>query len=300
MFGNSTSKEHIQRTNAVVSYILNHLPQELRLKNLAEIANYSPFHFQRIFKQVTGETSKQFIIRMRLENSAHFLIAHRNKSITEIALDSGFASPSTFARAFKSYFGISAEELRKLSTEDKIKFRQSVSGRKNQSIKLFHNQRGYDVKYWEKNLKVTVNKIAGLHVAFINAPLSDFTKIQKGFRKIIQIAEAYDLLTNDSKFIGIINPHAGLYQTGITIQPNQPLPKDINITEIDSGKFATFKARGDLQQTFHSLHAFHELWLPQNAYRIMHSYLFEILSENPLAFAYSNIQREVYIPIEPA
>ena len=294
----NTSKEYIQRTNVVINFILKHFTEDLTLKKLAGIANYSPFHFQKIFKQVTGQTPKQFIIRMRLENSAHFLIAHSNKSITEIALDSGFASPSTFARAFKTYFGISADELRNLSPKEKIKFRQLVNAKKNGDVKLFPNE--YDRKYWTKNLKVTINKVAPVHAVFVNAPMSDLNKIQDGFRKIIQFAKVYDLLTKDSKFIGIINPHAGLYQAAVTIQSPQSLPKDLNITEIESGKFASFKIKGDSLQTFNSLHAFHELWLLKSGYRIKQSYVFEILSQNPLTKSYSNIARELYIPIEPS
>ena len=122
------------------------------------------FTFKKSFKQVTGETPKQFVIRMRLENSAHFLIAHQRKSITEIALDSGFASPSTFARAFKTYFGVSADELRNFSPAEKFKFRQSVSAKKNASVKFF--VKGDHTKYSGQHLKVTINKIPTLRAIF--------------------------------------------------------------------------------------------------------------------------------------
>ena len=135
---------------------------------------------------------------------------------------------------------------------------------------------------------------------FMNAPLSDINKIQGAFKKIIQFAEAYDLLTRDSKFVGIINPHAGLYQAAITIPSHQPPPKDADITEIEGGKFATSKIKGDTLQTFQSLHAFHELWIPNSSYRIKQSYVFEILSQNPATKPYPSITREIYIPIEPA
>src|SRR5882762_5047940 len=105
-------KEYTNRINEVINFILKNLTDDLPLEKLAKVANYSPFHFQKLFKEVVGESPKQYIIRMRLETAAHFLIMHRYKSVTEVSLDCGFSSPATFARAFKNYFDITAEELR--------------------------------------------------------------------------------------------------------------------------------------------------------------------------------------------
>jgi len=298
MLNKEVQKEYSKRINAVVNFILKNPTGELSLNKLASIANYSPFHFQKIFKQVIGETPKQFIIRMRLENSAHFLITHRQKSITEIALGSGLASLATFCRAFKNYFGISADELRNLSLKEHIAFRQSLNSRKNTDLQFLIEE--HDPKYLTKSLKVTVNKITSIRAVFVNTPLLDKNKFQEGFRKIIQQADAYDLLTSETNFIGIINPHARLYQAAVTIQSYQSPLANMSTTEIEGGKFAVFKLIGDIRHTLQAFHAFYEVWLPKNPYQIKQSYAFEILSENPLAKPYSNIEREIYIPIEPA
>lgn len=294
----NTSKEHIHRVNVVVNYILEHLADDLKLEKLAEIGNYSPFHFQKIFKQVSGETPKHFIIRMRLENSIHILVAHHHKLIGEIAMDSGFASSSTFARAFKTYFWISADELRNLYFEDKVKYHKLLSSKKIYSVKYF--QQEHKERYGRKSLKVILNKVTSFQVAFINNPLADVNKIQDGFKKIIRLAEAYDLLTQDSKFIGIINPHAGLYQTAVAVQSQKLIPKDVNVAEVEGGKFAVCKVKGDILQTFNCLHSFRESWLSKSVYRIKQSYVFEVLTQNPLTKPYCDIPREIYIPIESA
>jgi AraC family transcriptional regulator len=295
VFNKNEPKEYSKRINAVVNFILKNANDELTLSKLAGIANYSPFHFQKIFKQVTGESPKQLIIRVRLENAAHTLIVHRHKPVSEIALDSGFASPATFARAFKNYFGISSEQLRKLPPKKHIALRQSINLKRN--VRPDTNE--YDAAYWQKNLKVTVTKIPLLHLIFLNSPLSDTAKIQDNFKKIIQLAEAHDLLTADTKIIGIINPHAGLYQTAISCSPQLTLSKELNITEIEGGKFAECKIKGGTGTIFHAFHAFYDGWLPQSAYRIKGHFAFEILSQSPLKKSYNNIARELYIPVEP-
>lgn len=295
------TREYNKRINSVINFILKNLKEELSLEKLAAIANYSPFHFQKIFKEVIGESPKQYIIRMRLENSAHSLFIYRYKSIMEVAMDSGFASNATFARAFKNYFGVSAEEFRNLSSKEKISLAQFEKSKKNRTAieNDFLNSK-YDVKYWTKKLKVEVKRISSFKTIFLNAPLSDPSIIQEQFRKTIQIADTHDLLTDHTKYIGLINPHQGLYRTAVTIDGMHPeKPKQISTTEIESGKYASYQIKGDSLQTFHSLHAFYEIWLPQSGYKIANSNGFEILNKNPTITKYEKIDREIYISIEP-
>lgn len=101
-----------QRVNRVIDHIRDHLGEELSLAALARVAAFSPFHFHRVFKAITGETLFGFIQRLRIERAAGALVAHRDQSILEVALDHAFAGSATFARAFKARFGMSATEWR--------------------------------------------------------------------------------------------------------------------------------------------------------------------------------------------
>jgi AraC family transcriptional regulator len=296
MFYKNIPKEYSERINAVVNFILKNSNDELTLSKLAGIANYSPFHFQKIFTQVTGESPKRFVIRFRLENSAHYLIAHRHKTVSEIALDSGFASVSTFSRAFKNYFGISAAGLRDLPHRNYNALRQSINA--NRNTNFFVNK--HDAQNRRKNLKITVNKIPSFQVAFMNAPFSNTIKIQDNYKKIIQLGDAHGIYASNTKFIGVINPHAWLYQTAISFSSHQLPFKDMSTMEIEGGKFAVCKIKGDTQEIFHAFDAFYENWLPKSAYRIKGHFAFEILLQNPLRKSYTKIERELYIPIELA
>lgn len=290
-----------KQINVVLNYIVKNLKDDLSLDTLAQMANYSPFHFQKIFKQVTGISPKQYVIMTRLENSSHLLIIHRHKSITEIALDSGFASPSTFARAFKNYFGISAEELRSLSPKGKISnFQLKSSKKKTTSPDYDFLNIRYDVKYWKNKLKVKIVKTSPVTVILVNAPLSDINLVTAAYKKIIQLGEIHDLLPNELKFIGLVNPHQGLYQASLPFNNTKKIPAGLTTSHIEGGRFATYKIKGDTLQTFHSLRAFYELWLPNSGYHIRNPLGMEILSENPADFPYQKIEREIYVPVEPA
>jgi len=106
--------EYTARINRVLDYIDGHLDGDLSLEMLAGVAAFSPFHFHRIFRAMTGETLARFIQRLRVERAANQLVNNPKKSITEIALDCGFSGSAAFARAFREAFGTSASEWRKM------------------------------------------------------------------------------------------------------------------------------------------------------------------------------------------
>jgi len=74
------------------------------LDEVAKISGFSKFYFHRLFKEYTGETLNQFTMRIRLERAAFFLLFHKDRTITDIALSCGFSSSQHFAATFKKYF----------------------------------------------------------------------------------------------------------------------------------------------------------------------------------------------------
>ena len=95
---------HIQSMDRAIDYIQQHLAEKLPIKTLANVACFSDFHFQRLFKAYTGEAVQKYINRLRLEKAAEALRARPDQSITQIALSSGFATSAAFAKAFQQRF----------------------------------------------------------------------------------------------------------------------------------------------------------------------------------------------------
>ncbi|MCP4161424.1 MAG: AraC family transcriptional regulator [Deltaproteobacteria bacterium] len=100
------------RINRVVDYIQANLDKELSVKEISGVACFSEFHFNRIFKNIIGESVYQFIRRIRLERSAGLLLTNPDKSVTEIALMCGFGNSSSFAKSFKNHFKMNASKWR--------------------------------------------------------------------------------------------------------------------------------------------------------------------------------------------
>ncbi|MEH2110739.1 AraC family transcriptional regulator [Nostoc sp.] len=94
----------------VTEYIHEHLHQDLKLADLSAIAQLSPYHFLRLFKQRMGITPHQYILQRRIEKAKH-LLKHSNLSIAEIAMRTGFCDQSHLTRCFKHIVGITPKQL---------------------------------------------------------------------------------------------------------------------------------------------------------------------------------------------
>ena len=115
-----------QRINAVIDHIRTHLTDDLSLAALAEIAYFSPFHFHRIFKTLTGETVADLTLRLRLERAVALLRSSRRMRVSAAALDSGFISTAHFSRVFKKRYGLSPSRWNRDAPLTESKIRQTM------------------------------------------------------------------------------------------------------------------------------------------------------------------------------
>lgn len=103
--------DYSKELESAIAYIENNLYGKLELKEIAEHANISAFHFHRIFKLVIHETVMSYVRKRRLTEALRELIG-TDKRILDVALDCGFDSQESFSRAFKNHFGISPGKAR--------------------------------------------------------------------------------------------------------------------------------------------------------------------------------------------
>ena len=108
--------EYISRINKTFDYIESNLEKSMTLEELAKVANFSKFHFNRIFHSIVGETPFQFILRVRIERAATLIASNKKESISEIAHKCGFSDISIFSRNFKNYFQVSASQYRSVKS----------------------------------------------------------------------------------------------------------------------------------------------------------------------------------------
>lgn len=101
-----------QRIERVLRYIAEHLDEELSVERLSEVAGFSPFHFHRQFREITGITVGRLVGLLRLKRASLQLALTPERRIVDIALDAGFTAPESFARAFRREQGQSPSQFR--------------------------------------------------------------------------------------------------------------------------------------------------------------------------------------------
>jgi len=106
-------REYLGRINRVIDYIEENLAEKMTLEELAGVANFSKYHFHRIFYAFLGETLFQFIQRLRLQKSKELIAIRENASLTEIAYDCGFSSSAAFSRSFKKRYDMTPSQWKK-------------------------------------------------------------------------------------------------------------------------------------------------------------------------------------------
>ena len=94
----------------ITEYINEHLHEEVKLIELAAIAQISPYHFLRLFKQSMGTTPHQYILQRRIDQ-AKYLLEQTELSIAEIAFRVGFCDQSHLTRCFKRLLGMTPKQF---------------------------------------------------------------------------------------------------------------------------------------------------------------------------------------------
>jgi AraC family transcriptional regulator len=106
-----SESDYRRRILAVQLFVQQRLDEELPLERLARVAHFSPFHFHRIFRAITGEAVHEYVRRLRLERAALHLRT-TDRPVTQVAFDAGYATHEAFSRAFRQQFGTAPSRYR--------------------------------------------------------------------------------------------------------------------------------------------------------------------------------------------
>lgn len=122
VIGSYGISRHLQKTSLTLSsmdalkvpvaFIKENYMQPITLTELAQTAHLSISALERRFTKHLGQTPKQFINEVRLENARRLLI-ETNESIANIAQETGFNDHSYFSRQFQRLFGKSPSQFRR-------------------------------------------------------------------------------------------------------------------------------------------------------------------------------------------
>ncbi|WP_240467651.1 GyrI-like domain-containing protein [Flagellimonas sp. HSM57] len=273
------------RINRVFEFIDQNLESDLSLNKVSEIAFFSPFHFHRVFKFITGETLNGYVTRRRIERSASDLL-HKNITATEIAHKYGFSDNSSYSRTFKKYFGVSPTEFKKQNPNRHSKIRQleSKNGQEypdyEKYICVINN-----LKNWIKmNANIEIKEMPKMDLAYVSSIGPQ--NLETAYGKLIQWATPKGLMNNQTKMITIYHDsfkvtEAGKVRMSASLLLNESIETEgeIGLTTIETGKFIVGGFEIGLNEFEKSWTGLF-VWMNENGYKKADREPFEIYHNN--------------------
>jgi AraC family transcriptional regulator len=319
-------EEYTSRINRVLDYIEVHIDEDLGLEDLARVASFSPFYFHRIFGAMVGETLNTFVQRIRVEKAASQLINNPRKTVTEIALDCGFSGPTTFARAFREYFNMSASQWRSGGYLQGGKIRQTDSkesqptGKKGKDAGIpsyyteidIQNQKWRVTMQGESNLKteVEVRDIPEFHVAYVRhvGPYAGDTELfGRLWQKLMTWAGPRGLLNfPETKMLSvyhddpnITDPNKLRVSVGISVPEDTPVEGEVGKMKIAGGKYALAQFEISPDRYGDAWNAVFGGWFPESGYQPADGPSYELYLNNPEEHPEKKHIFQIVVPVKP-
>jgi AraC family transcriptional regulator len=247
------STNYALRILDVQRYIQRELDGDLSLEVLAEVAGYSTYHFHRIFRGQVGESTGDYVRRLRLERAAQTL-RYKPASVLEVAIAAGYASHEAFTRAFGRMFGVSPSEYQTMD--------HFPSARKAEWMTTVTHQLP-DVRLEE----FPVRRIAGLRVVgkYCNATMGP------AFGRIQAWAEEQGVLNDQSLFLGVYHddpevtaPEKLRADAAVTVDETVRPTGEVQLQLLPGGTYAVLRHRGHYDLLEQSYGWLYGVWLPQS------------------------------------
>ena len=119
--------ENSNLINQAISFIQKNPKDNLSLQSIAENAGFSLTYFDAIFRQHTGYSPVEYSRIYKLTRSA-LELRRTQKTVLDIALDFGYASPESFTRAFKKFYSVTPSEYREKYSDKAVTWHE-LSGK---------------------------------------------------------------------------------------------------------------------------------------------------------------------------
>jgi AraC family transcriptional regulator len=114
---NNTAMMRYQAVQRAIVTMQERYMDQLTLQEIADAAQLSPFHFNRVFRSMIGVSPSLFLAAIRMREAKRLLLT-TNHSITSVCFDVGYISLGTFTFRFTLLVGLSPSRFRQMAQEE--------------------------------------------------------------------------------------------------------------------------------------------------------------------------------------
>lgn len=307
--------EYLARVHRVVDYIEHHLGDPLALERLAGVANFSPYHFHRVFTACVGETLYQFILRLRLERAASKAAQQPHLSLTAIALDCGFGSSAAFGRSATEW----RREVRK-NRETLGKDREAraagagyIASHGPAAVAGSGSGGGQDMSHDTMPRKaassVRIETMAPTPVAYVRhtGPYAgDEALFGRLFGQLCAWAGPRGLLGPKARFLTVYHDNPEItaedklrISVAVIVPPGTAADGGIGVMELEGGQYAVASYEIDASEYGAAWNWVMGVWLPASGYQPDDRQCFELMLNDPSTHPQHKHIFEIWEPVRP-
>jgi len=295
----TTQQSYIARMVNVVNYIQKNLDSDLTLEDLAEQANFSRYHFHRIFSGVLGESVKELVRRLRLERAA-IQLKTSSESILTISLAAGYESDMAFSRAFKARAGVLPSKFRKSEqTRFPCLSLSSVRYVTNEHISSF--EPFIDKEF---NMNVMIKQVDDILVACVGHQ-GPYQECGHAWDTLCGALAPEGLLGGDARMIGVsyddpdvVAPELLRYEACISVEQEFSTTDEISFKTIAGGCYAVATHIGAYENLHETYRKLFGQWLSHSDYDSADKPCFEVYLNDPESTEPEDLITDIYLPLK--
>ena len=259
--------DYLERIQAAVDFIEDHLKDELSTERIAGAAHFSMWHFQRVFGAIVGLGVKEYVRKRRLTQAMKDL-AEKDRRILDIALDYQFESHESFTCAFKANFGVTPGDCRK---------RGSIGMHHKPRITLeYLNHLHGSMNMEPKFIELAEKKVVGMGTKFVSILSPDknnFNVIPPLWGRFVErIGEIRNRVGHASFGLVEALPKSEdkshndelFYIACAEVADFGATPAGMIDRVIPAGRYASFTHKGKLDKLEHTMNFIYGSWLPKS------------------------------------
>lgn len=231
----------------VLAYIHDHPTGDLSLDALADVAAMSRFHWHRVFHAMTGETAAQAVRRVRLHRGACWLVQSQ-MSVAEVARQLGYDNPQSFARLFRSAYGVTPSAFR---------------SRGDLTAPLLNPETGNRPMF-----PVTIEDLAPMRLAALPHQ-GPYTEVGRAFEQVSAIVTSRNLWHKVRGMLGVYydDPkatpaHELRSHAGVLLEPDATVAEPLEDISLPGGAYAVLDFKGPYAGLKAAYEHLYGTWLP--------------------------------------
>jgi AraC family transcriptional regulator len=270
-------------------FLGRHIQDDVPLSAVARAAGASMFHLSRLHRTITGETLGRARTRMRIEQAAMALVEQPRRSVSQIALATGFRAPSSLNKAFRAALGMSPTEFRTSPAAERLDRLARLAAIAEPTPEYALTRPAIQTR---GDMRVVYLREHGRY-AQASAPLA-WAQLERRIASTpLATCQRIAATHDDARRVP---GHTLRYDAGVIVEARVTPPPGLRVATWRGGTFAVFGYRGDYRFVEHAFQRILDTW-SLAARKLAYAPCLELYPDDLAALAAPQVA-ELWIPIE--